>query len=84
MTVKQHLKTVIEDIRRNRFYEEYQDKATEMECLGVAIASYFDWDSRIIDTFLEAMTDANFHTLRQTVEEEADKYFARLRKGVRT
>ena len=84
MTVKQHIKTVIEDIRRNRFVETYQDHATEMECLGVAIASYFDWDSRIVDAFLEAMTDANFHMLRQTVEEEADKYFAVLRKGVKT
>jgi hypothetical protein len=80
MTVKQYLKAVIEEIRRNRFVEEYQDKATEMECLGVAIASYFDWDSRVVEAFSEALTDANFHTLRQVVDEEADKYFARLRK----
>lgn len=80
MTVKQHLKAVIEEIRRDRFVEEYQDKATEMECLGVAIASYFDWDSRIVEAFSEALTDANFHTLRQVVDEEADKYFARLKK----
>jgi hypothetical protein len=77
MTVNKHLKEIIEEIRTTRFVESYQDKATEMECLGVAIANYFDWDSRIVDAFSEALTDANFHELRETVEREADKYFKR-------
>jgi hypothetical protein len=75
MTIEQHLKAVIQEIRTTRFYKEYQDNATDMECLGIAMAGYFDWDSRIVEAFCEAMTDANFRDLRETVEREAGKYF---------
>jgi hypothetical protein len=77
MTINQHLKAVIEEIRTTHFVQSYQDKATEMECLGVAIAGYFDWDSRIVEAFSEALTDANFHGLRESLEREAEKYFKR-------
>jgi hypothetical protein len=77
MTINEQLKKIVEEIRVTRYYKEYQNQKTDMECLGVAIAGYFDWDSRIVEAFCEAMTDANFHDLRDAVEREADKYFKR-------
>jgi len=69
-------------IRYNSFVPEYQDKATREECIGIAIAKYFDWDTRIFLAFYEALEDANFHTaaeevrtLTERVNEKCRGYF---------
>lgn len=63
------LKKLIEEGKKEFFTAEYQDKATDEEALGMIVAKYFTWDSRIITCFLEALEDANFHDLRGQIEE---------------
>ena len=42
-----------------------------------------EWDGEdICAVFLEALTDANFHTLRETLEKEIKKEFERIDKAV--
>jgi len=52
---------IVEIIRSECFRPEYQSRATVEECVGIAIAKYFAWDSRIFLAFYEALEDANFH-----------------------
>ena len=61
------LKVLVEQKKKEAFIEP--NKATDEEALGILIATYFEWDSRIIRCFLEALEDANFHTLRGQIEE---------------
>ena len=62
------LNPLIERAKKSIFSEDYQDKATNEETLGIIVAKYLRWDSRIIDCFLSALEDANFHTLRAKIE----------------
>jgi hypothetical protein len=50
------------------------DNTSDSEAIGVLVASYFEWTGEpIIDTFLEALEDANFHTLRAALLEVIEK-----------
>lgn len=69
------LNEVIDEIRQNSFVEGYKDKATTEECLGLAVARFLKWDSRIFRTFYEALEDANFHRESAEIEERYRKYF---------
>ena len=48
----------------------------EKYILGQDIASQLKWDGKLIcEIFLEALTDANFHTLRKQLEVVIEKEF---------
>ena len=48
------------------FVEGYE--ATPQEKIGIALAHYFTWDSRIIEACHDALEDANFHTEASKLE----------------
>jgi hypothetical protein len=46
--------------------------ATDEDALGIAVAGWAQWDGgKIVETFLSALTDANYHALAATVREAA-------------
>ncbi len=53
------LNLVVLYIERHAFVKGYEPSMEE--CLGVAIAQYVGWDSRIFRIFYEALEQANFH-----------------------
>lgn len=62
------LKQVIEQQRKN-FIPEYQGKATDAECLGMALASYFRWDGvSILQTAYAALEDSGYHAVNEVIE----------------
>jgi hypothetical protein len=51
---------------------------TDAECLGIALAHWADWDGvKIVEAFLSALEDANFHDLREKIFRLAAKDLAR-------
>lgn len=57
---------------KQSFVENYQNKATDCEGLGLLIARYFKWDGeKILETCAKALEDANFHG-------EADQIYTML------
>ena len=67
---KVSLKDLIQRQKVKSFLPEYREKATDAEALGIVIANYFKWTGKpIIEAFLSALEDANFHTLRGQIEE---------------
>ena len=60
------LRKLIADAKEEMWNEDYRDKATESETLGVLISQYFEWDGqRIAQTAFAAFEDSNFHTLSE-------------------
>jgi hypothetical protein len=78
MTTEQKIKPLMDQIvtiiRSGAFVPEYQEKATPEECVGIAIAKYFAWDTRIFTTFKEALHDANFHQAASQVDTMLDDF----------
>jgi hypothetical protein len=77
---------VVKIIRAEYFVPEYRKEATVEECVGLAVSTYFSWDSRIFLTFYEALEDANFHTEAEEVRlltERVNKRYTKssFRKG---
>ncbi len=64
---------IVELVRRECFRPEYEAKATEEECVGIAVSKYFAWDTRIFLAFYEALEDANFHTAAEEVRTLAER-----------
>lgn len=51
-------------------------KTLEKELKGQDIASELKWNGKLIcEVFLEALTDANFHSLRKELEKVINKEF---------
>ena len=66
----ERLNAVVEDRAKETFHDP--DTVEESAALGVAIARHFGWVAApIIKTFLAALEDANFHHLREQIEEIA-------------
>lgn len=79
------LKEIIEARKKDMFVKTYQNKATDEKVLGVMISQYFKWSGKpIVDTFLNALEDSNFHELRGKIEdlynEDEKRVTARLKK----
>jgi len=63
------LKLLIKDQINTSYMPEYRGSIAESEGLGLIISKYFKWDGvRIVQAFLSALEDANFHTERDKVE----------------
>jgi len=55
----------------------------DIPLLAVHVSRCCEWDGEdICAVFLEALTDANFHTLRETLEKEIKKEFERIGKAM--
>lgn len=68
--ILKRLKDLIE-LGRSTFYQpQYQANISDQEVLGVIVAKFCKWTGdQIVKTFLEALEDANYHTLSAQVEE---------------
>lgn len=72
MTNDEMLKVIIKNIRETSFVRGYD--ASDEECLGIAIAHFFQWNGKkIMLASAEALQDANFH-------QEAEQLFERVKK----
>ena len=55
----------------------------KIQDMALTVSYRCEWDGAdICDVFLEALTDANFHTLREILEKEIKKEFERMDKAV--
>lgn len=55
----------------------------KIQDMALTVSYRCKWDGAdICDVFLEALTDANFHTLREILEKEIKKEFERMDKTV--
>ena len=55
----------------------------KIQDMALTVSYRCEWDGEdICAVFLEALTDANFHTLRETLEKEIKKEFERIDKDV--
>ena len=55
----------------------------KIQNMALDVSYRCEWDGEdICAVFLEALTDANFHTLRKTLEKEIKKEFERIDKDV--
>ena len=69
------LRLVIDDVKINSFTDGYW--ATDEEALGLIIARVFDWDGvAIVKALGYALEDANFHTLRDIIDEVASVHMS--------
>lgn len=76
--VQKIIKPLIQKIRTDAFLPEYQDAATDEECLGLAVSKFYEWDGyAIYKSFVEALGDANFHSFAGKIEELAIEEFKR-------
>jgi hypothetical protein len=67
--IKSDFKQLVDAKKQIAFVEEYRNQATDSESVGLLVAQHFDWDGKpIIDAFLNALEDANFHDLRAKIE----------------
>jgi len=67
--IQEPLKQIVEIIKRESFQKEYRDQATDAECLGIAIAKYFEWGfNEIVETASAAFEDANFSSFNEQFE----------------
>lgn len=67
------LKKLIDAKKQSAFVDDYKDKATDEEALGLLIAGYFEWDGlAILKTLYSALEDANFHTENKTISDMID------------
>ena len=55
----------------------------KIQTIALDVSYRCEWDGDLICAiFLEALTDANFHTLREILEKEIKKEFERIDKTV--
>lgn len=74
--IKTELVKVIEAKKDIAFIPEYKKLATDEEVLGLLVAQHLDWDGfKIMQVCLNALEDANFHTLGNKIEEAMTTYF---------
>lgn len=72
--VRELLKQIVAIERAIAFVPEYRENATDAECLGLALASYLEWDTRIIIACISALEDANFHSAAEVLRKATDVY----------
>lgn len=60
------LKELIKECKKDFYIQEYQDKASDTDALGILISQYFEWNgSEILKTAYSAFEDSNFHTFNE-------------------
>ena len=68
--IMKRIKDLIELARPIFYTEEARAGISEAEIFGNIVSHYFEWSgSPIIEAFLSALEDANYHTLRGQIEE---------------
>jgi len=76
MSIENKLKSILDDAKKQYFTDDYQDKATYEETLGLLVSNFCKWDgNKIFKVSTEAFEDSNFHTFNEKFndlwEEEA-------------
>lgn len=70
------LRLLLETKKEIAFVPEYRASATDEETLGILVSQYLEWDGfKIMQVCLNALEDANFHTLGNKIEEIMSTYF---------
>lgn len=73
-TEKEQVSDILQAKKLRSFNAPYNKTATDAETMGLLVAHYFDWDGeKITQAYMDALGDANFHSLRAKVAEEAKK-----------
>ena len=74
MNYVEEIKKILNQIKQKSFVEEYKDKATDEEAMGLLISHYFEWDGlKILKATYNALEDANFHTENEIIQGMIDK-----------
>jgi hypothetical protein len=69
-TIRKNVDAVIKAQKMQTFIDP--STATDEEALGIVVSHRFEWSGEpIVNTFLAALEDANFHTLREKIIELA-------------
>jgi hypothetical protein len=58
---------IIENLSQ-KYNESVPLEERKIMAVGQLVSNYFEWDSRILEAFQEALTDANFHTESAVIE----------------
>ncbi|MBW2647765.1 MAG: hypothetical protein JRE23_16650 [Deltaproteobacteria bacterium] len=67
-----------------KFLPTEEERAKAIDAKGVEISKWSDWDVNVItDTFLDALTDSNAHTLRTKIAETIETYWSDLDRPCR-
>jgi len=67
---KKALAVIVQDQKTDSFTDPASASGTD--ALGLVIAHYCSWDSSIIDVFMAALEDANFHAFYELIEATRD------------
>jgi len=73
MNIQKELRPILEETRKNSFKSEYQEGIKDPELVGLVVSKFFEWDTRIIDAFQNALEDANFHSFNDKIGELREK-----------
>lgn len=65
-------KEVIQLIKKEAFVKGYNPM--DVEAMGLLVSNYFEWDGKkIVEAFINALEDANFHSMADKVMELFDE-----------
>ena len=71
------LKSILDDAKKQYFTDDYQDKATYEETLGLLVSKFCKWDgNKIFKVSTEAFEDSNFHTFNEKFNDLWEKEVA--------
>jgi hypothetical protein len=74
MDLKTQLKELIRQTIKSAYIQEYQEKATDTDALGLILSAYFEYDGlAILKTAYSALEDANFHAENIEIKKLIDK-----------
>ncbi len=60
--IQTQLRPILEQIRKETFKPDYQDKATDEQLIGIMVSKFFEWGgNEIIQAALYSLEDSNFH-----------------------
>jgi hypothetical protein len=67
MTIKQKLKQLIEEQKKQSFTDP--STTSDSDAMGIMLSQYFDWDgNEIFNSSYSAFEDSNFHSLNEKFE----------------
>jgi len=64
--LESRLKSILDDAKKKYFNDDYQDKASYEETLGLLVSKFCKWDGdKIFRVCNEAFEDSNFHSFNE-------------------
>lgn len=72
--IAEQFKPLIDEAKKVIFEEDYQDKVSDEEVLGILVSKFCKWDGiKIGEVCTTAFEDSNFNSLAQVVSDEIEK-----------